>query len=394
MVLKEIFFITLLILSAYGNETNETAPAAPPASDPTTAPVTEASTAPETTPVPAKPPGNSGGSIHSANHSSLMALIKALVNVYAVYFMVSYLSGVVAETPTSPIGKSKLIVKNEPTNMTLEERGLIVSNPKIRDIIRDHNAYTTTQLDIKKTNGTVLGYVTPWNGHGYKIAKIFAKKFTHICPVWLQLKMDAENFKTRIEGVHDVDFQWMKAVRAGNPDIKIVPRLIFDQWNQQELHALFEEQSMAGIIAKQLIASAEKYEFDGYVLEMWNAFAVQQRDQVIHLIAKIYAHFKKNGLQLMLVVPPPIHHGGRPGILTRHDVERLAPYVHGFSVMTYDYSSIQRPGPNSPIDWVRECIKLLAPKASSPIRKKLLMGLNMYGFDYTPTGGGPIIGSK
>ena len=26
-----------------------------------------------------------------------------------------------------------------------------------------------------------------WNSHGYDIAKIFASKFTHISPVWLQL---------------------------------------------------------------------------------------------------------------------------------------------------------------------------------------------------------------
>ena len=26
-----------------------------------------------------------------------------------------------------------------------------------------------------------------WNSHGYDIAKMFARKFTHISPVWLQL---------------------------------------------------------------------------------------------------------------------------------------------------------------------------------------------------------------
>ena len=297
-----------------------------------------------------------------------------------------------AVTP-SP-SKSKLIVKSEPGNETLEERGLIVPNPKIKDIIREHKAYTVSELAVKKTNGSVLAYVTPWNSHGYDIAKLFAAKFTHVCPVWLQLKMNADDYKTRVEGLHDVDYQWMKSVREVNPDVKIVPRLIFDSWTITELQALFEESSMPGVIGKQLSDFARKYEFDGYVLEMWNAFAVQQRDPVIHLIAKIYAHFKKNGLQLILVLPPPIHHGGRVGIVTRSDVERLAPYVHFFSVMTYDYSTIQRPGPNSPVNWIRECVKALAPKPSSPIRKKLLMGLNMYGYDYTPSGGGPIIGSK
>lgn len=37
---------------------------------------------------------------------------------------------------------------------------------------------------------------------------------------------------------------------------------------------------------------------------------------------------------------------------------------------------------------------MLAPKTTSPIRKKLLIGMNMYGYDYTPSGGGPITGDQ
>lgn len=33
---------------------------------------------------------------------------------------------------------------------------------------------------------------------------------------------------------------------------------------------------------------------------------------------------------------------GTLGLFNRDDAERLAPYVHGFSVMTYDYSNTQR----------------------------------------------------
>ena len=62
--------------------------------------------------------------------------------------------------------------------------------------------------------------------------------------------------------------------------------------------------------------------------------------------------------------------------------------------MTYDYSNVERPGPNSPIKWIRECVKMLVPKATSPLRKKLLMGMNMYGYDYTPSGGGPIVAGQ
>ena len=77
----------------------------------------------------------------------------------------------------------------------------------------------------------------------------------------------------------------------------------------------------------------------------------------------------------------------------KDDIELLAPYVNGFSVMTYDYSNIQRPGPNSPLKWVKECVNALVPNPNSPLRKKLMIGLNFYGYSFTPSGGGPIVGT-
>ena len=314
----------------------------------------------------------------------LMAAIPRL----SVLIVVLIADACLAVTQRPPIEKSA------PSEKTLQERGLITTSPKIKDVIREQEAYTIAESTVKHTNGSVLAYVTPWNSRGYDIATLFAMKFTHICPVWLQLKMNEDQQSTRIEGTHDVDYGWMKALRSRNPDIRIVPRVIWDAWDQNELLYLFEHPHFPGHIGRQLVEAAQKYEFDGFVLELWSAFAQQEREQVVHLIAKIYAQFKKNKLQLILVVPPPIHDGGRIGLFTRSDAERLSPYVHAFSVMTYDYSNPYRPGPNSPIAWIRECVKTLAPKPQSPIRKKLLMGMNLYGFDYTPTGGGHIVGTQ
>ena len=57
--------------------------------------------------------------------------------------------------------------------------------------------------------------------------------------------------------------------------------------------------------------------------------------------------------------------------------------------MTYDYSSPQRPGPNSPIDWVRKCVETLDPQSYH--RSQILLGLNFYGYDYTSEGGNPMV---
>lgn len=62
--------------------------------------------------------------------------------------------------------------------------------------------------------------------------------------------------------------------------------------------------------------------------------------------------------------------------------------------MTYDYSSIQRPGPNSPLNWARQCVELLVPQKDDRRRSQILLGINFYGYIYTPEGGRAILASE
>jgi chitinase domain-containing protein 1 len=84
--------------------------------------------------------------------------------------------------------KSKDVPEELPAE-SVEERELVTSSPKWKEIVNNHNLYSSNQQHTRNMiDGTmVLGYVTPWNSHGYDIAKMFARKFTHISPVWLQL---------------------------------------------------------------------------------------------------------------------------------------------------------------------------------------------------------------
>ena len=81
------------------------------------------------------------------------------------------------------------------------------------------------------------------------------------------------------------------------------------------------------------------------------------------MFAVISEVFKKNNLELFLAVPPPLYYGcaigtnqvvlsvlnvsicrGSLSTFQKDDLERLAPYVKGFSLMTYDYSDPSRYG--------------------------------------------------
>lgn len=48
------------------------------------------------------------------------------------------------------------------------------------------------------------------------MAKIFVNKFTHISPVWLQLKR-SKSGRYEITGTHDIDQGWMSEIlKSGN----------------------------------------------------------------------------------------------------------------------------------------------------------------------------------
>ena len=53
-----------------------------------------------------------------------------------------------------------------------------------------------------------------------------------------------------------------------------------------------------------------------------------------------------------------------------------------------------RPGPNSPIDWVRSCVKDITPDPNPEERAKILLGLNFYGYDYGPQSAEAMIGPR
>ncbi len=65
--------------------------------------------------------------------------------------------------------------------------------------------------------------------------------------------------------------------------------------------------------------------------------------------------------ELILAVPPiiPAEGHGQPAFTAAH-FEQLAPFIDGFSLMTYDWN-IARSGPNAPFPWVEANVRQLLP---------------------------------
>lgn len=97
----------------------------------------------------------------------------------------------------------------------------------------------------------------------------------------------------------------------------------------------------------------------------------------------------EENLDMILGIPADMENPESPVDFSSVDFVYLQRYVTGFSLMTYDFSSVHRPGVNAPFEWVEQSIRHTSEPEN---RKKTLTGLNFYGMMYTAIGGGPIFG--
>ncbi|KAG5684410.1 hypothetical protein PVAND_013644 [Polypedilum vanderplanki] len=293
--------------------------------------------------------------------------------------------------PNSKKSKQKnpqeIKMNSGPVDKSVFDRNLVDTEPIAAKIVAEANTYYK-ETNIKNFNGTVLGYVTPWNSHGYEVAKTFGK-FSIISPVWLQI-LRKQDLKYEMAGTHDCDENWMRDVRnAGNK--KIIPRVLFDHFTDRDFSKLLTYQEEINVVNKLIVETCKKYNFDGIVLEVWSQLAKRVDDQhLINLVRSIARALRQADLKFILVIPPS-HRG--PDLFNSQHFDLLWEDVDFFSLMTYDFSSYERPGANSPLYWMKNVVLHLCPTDIKEKREKILLGLNFYGYDFTPNGGEAVLGS-
>ncbi|GAB0094465.1 chitinase domain-containing protein 1 [Sergentomyia squamirostris] len=286
----------------------------------------------------------------------------------------------------------QLKVKEGPVDT---ERDLVRKDPTIKEILVENAAYFIN-TSLRNFENHVVGFVTPWNNHGYDVAKIFTNKFDVISPVWLQIHRQGKQ-EYRITGTHDVNEGWMNELKKNSLQrVKIVPRVIFDKFEDDDFAKLLTFREERQVIAKLLIQTCDIYKFDGILLDVWSQITLRVDDPYLfEFIEDIAKPMVERDLLVYMAVPPRrkhLHDHFTPAHFTH-----LWKFISGFTVMTYDYSNIRNPGPNAPYQWVRDSIEFICPNTTKNYmqkRKKILLGLNMYGLDFTPDGGGAIIGHE
>ncbi|CAO2204057.1 unnamed protein product [Urochloa humidicola] len=275
------------------------------------------------------------------------------------------------------------------TAHSVYERGLVKRDVSAREILTEHTRVSGNRSQRHFPN-PVLAYVTPWNSKGYDMAKLFSAKLTHISPVWYDLKSDRSMLV--LEGEHNFDATWVSELQSNGS--LVVPRVVLEAFPAV---VLLEKKQKAKVI-DLIVSECRNKGYNGIVLESWSRWAaygvlddpelrymalqfVKELGEALH---SINSKSSSRHLELIYVIPAPRMQNLSNQDFGPEDLMQLADSVDGFSLMTYDFSGPQNPGPSAPLKWVQNSLTtLLSAKGSSRNHSRMIfLGINFYGNDF------------
>ncbi|KAL6615596.1 hypothetical protein ACP70R_037866 [Stipagrostis hirtigluma subsp. patula] len=346
------------------------------------------------------PPAAAASSSSRLRLTVLATLLGLLLVLAALRF-----SGRLARSPPQPLTP-------QTTPLSVYERGLVKRDVSAREILSEH-ARVSENRSRRRFPNPVLAYVTPWwpmnmNSKGYDMAKLFCSKFTHISPVWYDLKSDGN--RVVLEGQHNFDAAWVSELQSnGSLVVHVVPRVVLEAFPAVVLLEKKQKTKAIDLIVSECINRDKGY--DGIVLESWSRWAVygvlddprlrhmalqfvRQLGEALHSIS---SNSSGRHMELIYVIPAPRMQELNNQDFGPEDLLQLADSLDGFSLMTYDFSGPQSPGPSAPLKWVQYSLTtLLAAKGSSRDHSRMIfLGINFYGNDFLlsrGSGGGAITG--
>nr|QBC75413.1 chitinase class V [Nepenthes sp. MF-2019] len=147
----------------------------------------------------------------------------------------------------------------------VRQRGLVKADVNCEEILTEHSN-VSENTSRRHFMDPVLAYITPWNSGGYDMAKRFTFKFTHMSPVWYDLK--SHGTKLVLEGRHNADIGWISELRMRG-DVQVLPRIVLEALPQYVLREKKQRDKAVDLILKE----CKDMGYDGIVLESWSRWA-------------------------------------------------------------------------------------------------------------------------
>lgn len=138
-----------------------------------------------------------------------------------------------------------------------------------------------------------------------------------------------------------------------------------------------------------VVKSVRKNKYDGIELDFENLRA-EDRDLFTGFVAELKSNLAPTGAVLTIDVLPKTSEPGMWSGPQAHDYAGLAKAADQLNIMAYDeHYSLGEPGPVASIGWVKKVLHFSLTKIPP---KKLVLGVPLYGYDWSGTGKAEAIG--
>ncbi|VDN50530.1 unnamed protein product [Dracunculus medinensis] len=179
------------------------------------------------------------------------------------------------------------------------------------------------------------------------------------------------------------EVKWIAELRSNNPQIKIVPRFMFEGWSSLDIERFLLSEVLQIRCLRAVTEFLLRNEMEGAVIEIWLQILSETHGdfqiELVELIVSWADEFHKNSLEIIITLPLPlINKNEFSDVVTPEDFDTLSRHVDFINLMAYDYRSTKFEGV-APLDWIRNNIEFLT-QMSPKYSNKILMGLNFYGY--------------
>jgi chitinase domain-containing protein 1 len=258
-------------------------------------------------------------------------------------------------------------------------QGLVVENTTRQSILDNFDKCSnsrSSRYTSKKTE--VLTFITPWNSIGYNLTIDFGFKFSTVVPVWFQV-VDQGGYK--IGGEQDILPSWLQQMRSNFPTTKIIPRVNFEVPVQNFVK---NYNAIATVMATNLGRIVKDNNLDGLFLEFQPYFGVVEALQAIPaVISTLRKSLPRNARLLADIQSNDRYRYAGPHLTAVRNVIKALDAVF---IAVYEL-------PDPSLSPVVALDRLVTWAADQKVASKVIVGLPLFGFDFTAKGAAHVFAS-